>query len=83
MRRQCKAANAENDVANVEMLTRRSATTIKISGEPKRTPTKRERERDREGKGKRDNIIDLEKETFALLPARRKNSLYVIRFSFL
>lgn len=82
MRRQCKAANAENDVANVEMLTRRSATTIKISGEPKRTPTKRERGRETEEEW--DNIIDLEKETFALLPARRrKNSLYVIRFSFL
>lgn len=45
MRRQCKAANAENDV---EMLTRRSATTIKISREPKRTQRKRERERGRE-----------------------------------
>jgi len=70
MRRQCKAANVEN----VEMLTRRSATTIKISGEPKRTPKnklkqqqpareKTEQERDRE---RERSHIDLEKLTFAL-----------------
>lgn len=48
MRRQCKAANAEN----VEMLTRRSATTIKISGEPKRTQKEKSQgEREGEGEG--------------------------------
>lgn len=72
MRRQCKAANAENDVANVEMLTRRSATTIKISGEPKRTPTKRERERRREGQHHRSR-----KRNICTVASEKKKKLFI------